>query len=459
MNGHIPRLIIFALLLVSVVSCKKTENDIIRAPSLNCTSTMLSTSTFANSGTSQRTTLTVGLNDAVAGSVTFVLTSSNSDFTPDTYTTTVTNGQTSVAVPLIFDGTSSVTSETITVSATSYGTGVCSAVATISATTSGTTTDCNSTTTTTAKVVCAAEAFLATLSTEQKAAVVLEYTKANAIKWSNVRCGSDCRSGLPLASMTDAQVTAALAVVAAATGTTTDEGYSEINQIRAADDVLKSVSTGYSSGAYSIAFVGTPSLTGTWQLQFNGHNIAVNTTYKAGTVQGVTPLFEGVEPRTWTTNGVIYAPLRSEQSAMAALLASLSSDQLASAKLSAPVNDVVLGPNSDGKFPATKAGLRVSTLNADQQALVLAAIKPWVQDTDASTATRLLTLYQSDLANTYLAYSGNASLTNNADYVRIDGPGVWIELSCQSGVVYPNDIRYQSVWRDHNFDYGGNFTF
>ena len=407
-------------------------------------------------GSSQRTTLTVGLNDAVAGSVTFVLASSSSDFTPDTYTTTVTDGQTAVAIPLTFDGTSGVTSETITVSATSYGTGVCSTVATIS---SGTTTDCSSATTTTAKVVCAAEAFLATLSTAQKSAIVLDYTKANAVKWSNLPCGSNCRVGLPLSSLTDVQVTAALAVVAAATGTTTDEGYSEINQIRAADDVLKSVSTGYSSGAYFIAFLGTPSLTGTWQFQFGGHHLAVNTTYKAGAVQGATPLFEGIEPKTWTTSGVTYAPLRNEQSAMVAMLASLSSDQLTSAKLNTTFTDVLLGPNSDGKFPATKAGIRVGTLNADQQALVLAAMKPWVQDADASTATRLLTLYQSELANTYIAYSGNASLTTNADYVRIDGPSVWIEFVCQSGVVYQNEIRYHSIWRDHTLDYGGNFTF
>lgn len=460
MNGPIPWLIVSLLLLLSIaISCKKTENDIIRAPSLNCLSTSLRTSTFTNSGTSQSSTLTVGLNDAIAGSITFALTSSSSDFSPEIYTTTVVDGQTSVAIPLTFDGTSNVTSETITISATSYGIGTCSAVATISAATSGTTTDCSSATTNTARVVCAAEAFLSTLSTEQRSAVVLPYAQANAVRWSNLLCSSDCRGGLSLASLTDAQAKAALAVVAAATGTSTDEGYSEINQIRAANDILKTVNNGYSSNAYSIAFVGTPSLTGTWQLQFSGHNMAVNTTYNAGVVKGVTPLFEGVEPKSWTTNGVTYAPLRSEQSAMATLLASLNTDQLANAKLNTSVNDILLGPSNDGKFPATKTGVRVGTLNADQQALVLAALKPWVQDADSATATRLITLYQSELANTYIAYSGNTSLTNRGDYIRIDGPSVWVELSCQSGIVYSNDVRYQSVWRDHTLDYGGNFTF
>lgn len=463
MNGKFirPALLIF-FLLTAVISCKKTENDIIRAPSLNCQSTTLNPVVLTNSGSPQNTTLTVGLNDAIAGLITFALTSSNADFTPTTYTTTVTDGQLSVAIPLTFDGTSEVTTETITVSATSYGLGACSPVATISAGTSTTTApDCSTATTPTAKVVCAAEAFLATLSATQKAMVLLEYTKENATKWSNLPCGSACRLGLPLASLTASQVTAALAVVAAATGTTPNEGYGEINQIRAADDLLKATGNGgYSSGNYFIAFLGTPATMGTWQLQFGGHQLAINTTYTDGIVKGATPMFEGVEPRSWTaTNGIAYAPLNNEQSAMAAMLASLTNDQLASAKLSTTVNDVVLGPTNDGKFPGTKAGIRVSTLNAAQQELVMAAMKPWLQDTDETTASGLLAIYKNELADTFVSYSGNATLTTNADYVRIDGPGVWIEFVCQKGAVYSEQLHYRSIWRDHTRDYGGNFTF
>jgi len=47
---------------------------------------------------------------------------------------------------------------------------------------------------------------------------------------------------------------------------------------------------------------------------------------------------------------------------MAAMLASLTTAQLASAKLSTTFSDVLLGPNQDGKFPTTKLGVAVSTL-------------------------------------------------------------------------------------------------
>ena len=45
------------------------------------------------------------------------------------------------------------------------------------------------------------------------------------------------------------------------------------------------------------------------------------------------------------------------------------------------------------------------------------------------------------------------------DYLRIDGPGVWIEFLCRTGTADTDELAYQSVYRDHNRDYGGLFTF
>ena len=321
--------------------------------------------------------------------------------------------------------------------------------------------DCSSSTTPAAIVVCKANAFMATLSSTQLDGVLFDYTKENAIKWSNLPCGSQCRIGLEFNTLTPAQVTAALSVVQAATGTAANEGYAEIKQIMAADDVLKANGggNGYSSGYYFISFLGTPALTGTWQLQFGGHHMATNITFENGAVVSATPKFEGVEPKTWTSNDTTYAPLNQEHDAMVAMLGSLSAAQLASAKLNTTFSDVVLGPNEDGQFPATKVGVAVSSLSSDQQALVVAAMKPWVNDADDATAASLLATYQNELSQTYIAYSGTGTLSTNADYVRIDGPSVWIEFVCQNGVVYQNQIHYHSVYRDHTRDYGGNFTF
>ncbi len=134
----------------------------------------------------------------------------------------------------------------------------------------------------------------------------------------------------------------------------------------------------------------------------------------------------------------------------------LSSSEQATAKLTATFSDLVLGPGQDSKFPATKVGLLVGNLSADKQALVLNAIKLYVNDLEPTIAASILAKYTAELANTYVAYSGTTLVTSQNDYIRIDGPSVWIEFSYQHGAVIQGTPHPHSVWRDHTGDYGGN---
>jgi Protein of unknown function (DUF3500) len=139
------------------------------------------------------------------------------------------------------------------------------------------------------------------------------------------------------------------------------------------------------------------------------------------------------------------------------MLTSLTADQLAAAKSSSTFGDIVLGPGKDKQFPTTRIGLAVSSLSASQQALVLAAMRPWVQDLDAESAACLLTTYQNELSATSIAYSGTAGVTVQNDYVRIDGPSVWIEFHYAGGVIFRNQPHVHSIYRDKTRDYGGSF--
>lgn len=342
-----------------------------------------------------------------------------------------------------------------------FGGQTCTLALTVTSTTSG----CGSLSGP-AKVVCLANEFLATLSTTQQASVVLPLNLTNAKRWSNLPCGLTCRNGILFSSLTTAQKTAALAVIQAASGTGTNEGNEEFNNIRTADDYLGLTASGYSSGNYIIAFLGTPSTTGKWMLQFGGHHYAQNITYDAGVVTSITPMHEAVEPSTsFTYNGTTYTnPLVTERSVMADMLASFTSTELATAKLTTTFSDCLMVPGSTtNTFPTTKQGIKVSTLSTAAQAKVLAAMAPWINDVDATSAAAFTAIYANELANTYVCYSSNASgtpgnassfLTTNTDYVRIDGPSVWIEFICQTGVVL-SGIHYHTVYRDHTRDYIG----
>jgi hypothetical protein len=325
-------------------------------------------------------------------------------------------------------------------------------------------TDCDEATTVGERVVCFINTFVESLSTTQANTVQLDFNSTTAAKWSNLPGGVSIRNGLEFSELSDAQLELARAVIEAASGSGDGQGYDEFLAINAADDYLGTQSGGgggggmYSSGEYIIAFLGTPSTSGTWMLQFGGHHYAQNITFTDGEIVGPSPSHQGVEPLTWTASGVTYAPLTDEHEAMAAMLAGLSTSELSSAKISSTYSDVVLGPGSDGEFPSTKVGLVASGLTTTQKELIYAAMEAWVGDIEDAAAADMMAVYESEIDETYIAYSGNASLTTHADYVRIDGPSVWIEFICQNGVVL-SGIHYHTVYRDHTRDYGGNFSF
>lgn len=314
-------------------------------------------------------------------------------------------------------------------------------------------------------VVAKALTFKGMLTTTQQGVLQQNYTAVLAHKWSNLPCGSSCRNGIQFSTLTTLQLAAAKDILTEAAGTAVSEGYKEFMQIVTADSLLGTTAgSGYSKGLYFISFLNTPSTTGQWMLQFGGHHYAANIAFNNGVVVGCTPIFEGVEPKTWT-NGQAVATLDNERNAMANMLASLTATQFNTAKLTTSFSDVVLGPNQDGNFPATKVGVQVSSLSAAQQSLVMQAMEPWLADADSASAATLRSVYQSELSGTYIAFTGNATagnsatfLNTNTNYVRIDGPTVWIEFVCQTGVVYNTQIHYHSVWRDHTRDYGQNMT-
>lgn len=447
--------------LATIESCKKDTDTVVTPSTATLTALTCASATFsasAVSGTAYTGTVTVpytGGNGVAYAAGTGLASTGVTGLNATLQAGTLTTGTGTLTYAISGTPSGSGTAGF----ALSFGGQTCTLSLPVSAstTTPGSNTSLTGTGSVTA-IVAAANAFLATLSTAQQTTVQLALTKANAIRWSNLPGGVSIRNGIEFSTLSATQLAAAKVVIQAASGTMANEGYAEFTQINAADDVLATTysgGSGYSSGKYIIAFLGTPSNTGTWMLQFGGHHYAQNITFSNGVVVSGTPSHQGIEPKEWTSGTTTFAPLNQERDAMVAMLASLSAAQLASAKLSTTFSDVLLGPNKDGQFPATKQGLAVGGLTAAQKALVLAAIQPWVYDLDDVTAKALLTIYQQELDQTYIAYSNNPTMTVNTDYARIDGPSVWIEFVCQSGAVIRNQIHYHTIFRDHTRDYNG----
>lgn len=313
-----------------------------------------------------------------------------------------------------------------------------------------------------ANIVAAAEAFKATLSSSQVSSAQYSYTVAQAKLWSNLpQSLYKGRVGLASSTFSAAQWTAFYNLLKAATGTGANEGNEEYAGIVDADDYLRANGgdSGYGSGNYYIALLGTPSATGLWSLQIGGHHGTIIHTYNGGKMTGGTPSFRSTEPYpTWvsTNTSKTVQPLVQETAAFANFLKGLSTSELATAKRSATQNDIIVGPQKDGTFPTTKTGIKAGNLTAAQKDLLLAAIKTYVDDLDDKAATAVLAKYKSELDETYVSYYGGTTMAEKGDYILIDGPSVWIEWSMQSGIIIKNGVHPHSVWRDRKSDYGGN---
>ena len=310
------------------------------------------------------------------------------------------------------------------------------------------------------RLVCFADGLKKTLSPELAARLELAYSTDDAKKWSNFPpAGYKNRVGPILSEFTTEQLGFIKALLKEASGLAANEGMDELEQILNADDYLKAKAddgAGFSSGNYHIAFLGKPAAAGTWQLYFGGHHFAFANTYKDAKPVGASPSFRGVEPfTTFNQNGRGNAPLAQEQAAFAAMLAALSPQEQAKAQLSQSYTNIIAGPQQDNNFPAAREGVKAGELSAEKQALVMAAVETYVRDAAPLGADAIMAKYQQELAETHVAFSGTLTAAAEGDYVRIDGPSVWIEFSVQPGRSIPG-IHPHSVWRDRVADYGGN---
>ncbi|MGC4056592.1 MAG: DUF3500 domain-containing protein [Chitinophagaceae bacterium] len=106
-----------------------------------------------------------------------------------------------------------------------------------------------------------------------------------------------------------------MAVIQAALGTGTNDGYDEFHKNYIAEAYLHAAGggSGYDTTLRWISFLNTPSETGAWMLQFGGHHYAANISFNNGHVIGATPFFQGLEPKSFTWGSDTYAPLDDEK--------------------------------------------------------------------------------------------------------------------------------------------------
>lgn len=316
----------------------------------------------------------------------------------------------------------------------------------------------------------AAEAFLATLTDEQREQVLYSYDdKTKTTSWSNFPVTFVERAGLNLEDLTAEQRTAAMAVLEALLS---DAGYETVTGIIGGDEFLleNSSSTEDSLGQYYIAFFGDPSDTSAFEVQFGGHHLGINATLD-GTADSVTfaPTHLGSQPAVYTdSEGNEVQPLAGMYETAFAFYDSLTDDQKAELYQGTEVSNLVCAPGDTCDYP-TGTGLAASELTDEQKQLLLAVIANWVGLSDEETTATALAEIEATLDETYVNWSGATvydMTQGDGIYFQISGPDVYIEFSNQQGSAGADVSGYvtsgwghiHTIYRDPETDYAGSVT-
>lgn len=361
----------------------------------------------------------------------------------------------------------------------------------------------------TGEIADAAQKFLATLDDAQRGKVVFDFKdSAQRKRWSNFPTGIFQRAGLRMGDLTQPQRDAAMAVLKAALS---PQGYEKVSQIVEGDEVLtKTDSDGGPGGGgiggpgesndgppdgsagpndeprargdngpsgfggpggpgggrggpgggllfgrdlYYISFLGQPSATEPWMIQFGGHHLGINITL-VGEQGTLAPSHTGAQPAIYEVEGKTVRPLGREVDKAFALMTSLDETQRKQAILSYQMRDLVLGPGRDGQTIQPE-GIKGSALTDKQREMLLDVASEWIGIQNETVAKVKMDEIKKNIAETWFAWSGSTE-KGGAAYFRIQGPTVHIEYAPQR--MGGDATRHiHTIYRDPTNDYGAKW--
>jgi hypothetical protein len=305
----------------------------------------------------------------------------------------------------------------------------------------------------------AAKKFLATLDDAQRHKVQFDFKDAAQRKrWSNLPTGIVQRAGLRMGDLTQPQREAAMAVLKTALS---PQGYEKVVQIVEADEVLRKGDGGgggrrpaFGRDEYYVSFLGQPSASEPWIIQFGGHHLGINVTF-AGDNGTLAPSHTGAQPAIYEIEGKTIRPLGHETEKSFALLNSLNEGQRKQAVLGVQMRDLVLGPGRDGETIQPE-GVKGSDLTEKQREMLLDLAGEWTGIMHEAVAKAKMKEMRKDVADTWFAWSGPTDKPGMA-YFRIQGPTVIIEYAPQR---LGGDVtkHIHTIYRDPTNEYGAKWA-
>jgi len=285
----------------------------------------------------------------------------------------------------------------------------------------------------TAPVRKAAEAFLSTLTPEQRAKTEFSVDDPEWRKWMNQHFY--IRQGTGFNEMTEAQREAAFDLLRASLSA---KGVQQSRDIMRLNHTLGELNNNnfeeYGESLYWITVMGAPSEKEPWGWQLDGHHLVMNY-FVLGDQVVMTPTFMGSEPVTATSGkykGTMV--LQDEQSKGLALISALDEAQRKKAIIEvSKTGNHTMGEAFKDNVVLDDVGIRAAELTAKQQAQLLELIGEYVRNMRDGHAKVKMDEVRRHLDETRFAWIGETG-PNSVFYYRIYSPVVLIEFDHQTPV-------------------------
>lgn len=298
----------------------------------------------------------------------------------------------------------------------------------------------------------AATVFLTTLNEQHAQNLIYSFTdEKQRHNWSNLPIRMAPRGGLRWGDLNQKQKDALAAVLKA---TLSKKGYQQIVDNMEGDEVLKTEGRDgrpmFGRDEYYVSFLGKPSTTKPWMLQFGGHHLAINVTL-IGELMTISPSLTGGQPVDFTVEGRVVRQLAEEEDKSFELIQSFTADQLKQALLGNRYTNMRYGPGEEGAQPKEE-GINAAALQPGQKKLLMELIGERMGLMKEAFAEPRMKQIRKDLDQTWFSWYGEVKKDGAATF-RIQGPTILMEYSPQRlGGVPTNHIH--AMYRDPTNDYG-----
>ena len=310
------------------------------------------------------------------------------------------------------------------------------------------------------KMTQAAQAFLATLSSEQKKTCLMPYDTPDRVGWHFIPKAE--RKGLQVKHMNEDQREAALELLR---NVLSEVGYDKATTIMSLESLLRELQKPGGSGPirdplrYYYTVFGQVDGTGRWGLSIEGHHLSLNFVVEGDRVVSSTPTFFAANPTIVYREASGGPPtgtrvLADEELMAFNLVQRLRDDQRAVTVIAEKAPREIRAAGEAQPPAYAQDGLSLADMDDQQQQILKSLIAVYAHNLPPDLAQeRLAAIETAGYDNVFFAWAG-AARPGIGHYYRIQGPTFLIEfVNTQPDALGNPASHIHCVWRDPTGDF------